>query len=343
MATPPAAGSARADNGHSAGLTEPENYFSESAELIIAKTSFGSVSTELSTGAEDDNDHSAGLIVPANYFETLSGTIESQIALENVLPPLDSTQDEKAIPAGYFGEMERELHVHIALDNVKQDEGFVVPEGYFEKFSDKIVAEASASLHEDTLSDDPNVPEGYFVHLADKVVARIENEQGEERGKIIVLSTWKKYVRPTALAASVALLIGFGWILLANRDNGNGDLVLANNFFRITPGQVNPGIPPVVPSIDTTNAFTNENQDAVVRNTNPKNHNEIKPPVRNAVIMNDDEILAQTDLMDESMVMDFVAESNVIVGTEEVLDADMMEYLMNDNSGLDVFDPSDRP
>lgn len=364
------------------GLVVPENYFEELSSIIEAKTSFDSPSTGLRTGAQDDKKHTAGLIVPENYFEELSSiieaktiipeesglsepqdyfeelpslieaktnipseggltepgdyfeelhsNIESKIALESVHAKL---ADE--VPADYFSQMESELHVHIALDNVKQDEGFVVPDGYFNNLTERILSETI--IDKDSVNDD-QVPAGYFEGLPEKVIARLEadGEIAEERGRVIVFAAWiKQYARPAAVAASAALIIGLSWVFLSNGEN-NQENIFVFQPHGIAPDRIIQGIP------QNENIIRHEELPTGIAVQIPNNGERIKPKPNQGVIMHEDEIIAQSDLMDEGMVMEFVAESNVIEPTEEVLDADMMEYLMNDNAGLDVFDPGDK-
>jgi hypothetical protein len=335
------------------GLVVPENYFEESAELIAAKTALPAqddltvpenyfeelpavieANTALSTfdHAQSDN---AGLRTPEKYFEELSANIEAQISLENILP-----KTEGEVPTGYFSEMENELHVHIALDNVKQDEGFVVPEGYFSDLTDRVLAETS--LEKSEVNND-EVPAGYFDSLADTVIARLEKEgsieKEEERGRVVVLAQWKKFVAVTAVAASVALLVVLALTFINKDDNGDGSMQYAykpnnlvpENFVNTNPQQ------PVIDTNSSNNSVVPEKVNTQLANI-PK---EIKLNPENQVIENDD-IIAHTDLMDEALVMDFVSENNMIEETDEVLDPAMMEYLMNDNTSLDVFDPTEK-
>jgi hypothetical protein len=318
------------------GLVVPENYFEESIDQIIAKTILP---------AKD------GLTLPDNYFEVFSENLESQIALENVLPPFDYAQDDKTIPAGYFPEMESELHVHIALDNVKQEEGFVVPEGYFEDFTSRVLsetthvaldgvhAERSRSARSDKHIHDDEVPAGYFDTLPEMVMSRIEREKKEEPGRVIVFAEWKKYVAITSVAAAVALLIMFTWTLIGNSDNSHGTLAESNlkNIVPDTYVRVNPS----QSVIDSGSSVKIVAPEVVVVQSRNKPW-PVKPKRDNSVIMSNEDIIAQSDVMDESMVIDFVAEGGMVQSTDEVLDADMMEYLMNDNATLDVFDPANK-
>jgi len=302
------------------GLIVPEKYFEESAELITAMSSFGY--------AQYDN------IVPEKYFEEFGANLESQIGLESILPIA-----EAEVPEGYFSEMENELSVHIALDNVKQDEGFVVPEGYFEDFTSRVLAETV--LVKDEVNND-EVPAGYFDGLHVKIMSRIEDEveQKEERGRVIVFAQWKKYTAITAVAAAVALLVVFTWNFIGNSDNGHGSLHLASDTKNLVPDNY-VRITPPLPVIDTSSSNIVVAPQGIASQL-PKKPKDVKPPQQNTVIMSNEEIIAQSDVMDESMVMDFVAEGGMVQPTDEVLDADMMEYLMNDNANLDVFDPTDK-
>jgi hypothetical protein len=283
------------------GLVVPEQYFEELPSLVEAKTAIPS---------ED------GLVVPEQYFEAFAAQLGSQIALQSILP-----EQEGEIPEEYFRKMQDELRTHIVLDNVKQDEGFVVPPQYFEQLTESVLG--TTVRDKDEIHTD-EVPAGYFDSLHDEVLVRLENEgtieKQEERGRVIVLSQWKKYAAATAVAASVALLVGLAWTFRSDGENGNGSLVIAAH----TSAGREKGVRIV--QEETTAAVLKKSE-------------AVKPVRTPEVIMNDDEIIAQSDLMDEALVMDFVSESNVIEATEEALDPAMMEYLMNDNTSLDVFDP----
>jgi hypothetical protein len=294
------------------GLTVPENYFEELPSVLEAKTIIPS---------ED------GLHLPGNYFEEFSAQLESRMSLEDVLP-----KEKEDVPPSYFGEMESELHVHIALDNIRQDEGFVVPEKYFANLTERVLAETS--LSGEVINND-EVPAGYFDTLHDKVAARIDSENQPERGRVIVFAAFmKKYGRPVAIAASAALLISLGWIFLNNgNENPNPNFVAKMDSVPLRTIHA-------LPEVGDTLYMKQTPQGIAVQN--PEKPERIKPNTNPEVIMNEEEIIAQSDLMDESMVMDFVMENEAIKPSEEVLDQSMMEYLMNDNTGLDVFGPGDK-
>jgi len=294
------------------GLTVPENYFEELPSIIEAKTALP---------AED------GLQIPGNYFEEFTSQLESRIELESVLP-----KEKEDVPPSYFAAMESELQVHIALDNIKQDEGFVVPGNYFANLTERVLAETS--LAGEVINDD-EVPAGYFDTLHDKVAERIESEKQPERGRVIMLPGFmKKYGRPLAIAASAALIITLGWIFM---NNGNEN---PNPNFMAGRDSVPPRVIHAFPVIGDT-LYMQETPKGIA-GQGPKKPEGIKPKLDPEVIVNEEEIIAQSDLMDESMVMDFVMENEAIKPSEEVLDKSMMEYLLNDNTGLDVFGPGDK-
>ncbi len=298
------------------GLIVDENYFDEFPEIIVAKTS---IPTE------------SGLDEPKNYFEELGTQLESRIALEGALPK--NSQD---VPEGYFDAMESELLVHIALDNIKQEEGFVVPEGYFENLTACTISTAIVafdSAQSDNMPD-PNIPAGYFDSLHENIVDRLESEGTitPQRGRIVVLTAYvKQYARPMAIAASAALLIGLGWFAATSGEDSPNQNTVAQ-IDSVAPRMKN--AMPVIGDI-----LRKEEIPVGIANESPKNNERIKPIAIPEVIMNNDEIIAQSDLLDEAMVMDFVAENEVANASEEVLEQSMMDYLMNDDSNLDVFDP----
>jgi hypothetical protein len=300
------------------GLIVPENYFEEAAEQITAM---------IVLPAEE------GLTVPENYFETFAADLESRIAVEQLLP-----KTEGEIPDGYFGRMNTELSAHIALDNLKQDEGFVVPELYFEKLTGRMTS-FSVSAQDDSSVNDDEVPHDYFDSLHDKVAARIASETAEQKGRVIVFSQWKKYASVTAVAASVALLLALAWMFTGTTENGSGSLLVASNNLNFIPEvgvKTNPQ-----PAIDSVPAANLPVADGIAAGT-PKKSGGVKPNPASEVIMSDEEIIAQSDLMDESMVMEFAAENGPAETTEDALDPAMMEYLMNDNSGFEIFVPADK-
>lgn len=320
----------------SVGLIVPENYFEELPSIIEANAQLS------------DFDAPSENPVPEHYFNEFAENLEARIVLENVLPP--AVQNDNAVSSGYFDEMESELHVHIALDNLKQEEGFVLPENYFSDLTERVLAETAdvrpsgveVVTGDITSEADPNVPDGYFEELPDRVLARVATEENKKpkRGRVVVFAEWtKQYWKPVSVAASVALLIATGWYFINEQENGNGSL--KNNSYAV----VTPDAPSVAPQVAPPPADTVARHETptMVASSTPKKPKDVKPNVIQEVKMNDEEIIAQSDVMDETMVMDFVAESNVITPTEDVLDPAMMEYLMNDNAGLDVFSPTDKP
>ena len=300
--------------GKDDGFVVPNDYFDSLSDRIHAKTVIP---------------QDGGLTEPLNYFESLGEQLESKINLEALRP-----QTENDIPEGYFDGIESELSVHIALDNLKQEEGFVVPEGYFTNLTERIVGETV--LDKESINND-EVPQGYFESLHDKVVERIasEHQSTAERGRIVVFSVYiKQYARPIAIAASVALMIGLGWFAITNSQEPEINTTVAKND---TLPSVTKSIIPIIG--DTL--YQKQTPSEIALEV-PKTPQQIKPIVTPEVISPEDEIIAQSDLMDESMVMDFIAENEADNTSEEVSDESMMDYLMNDNTSLDVIDPGNK-
>jgi hypothetical protein len=292
------------------GLILPENYFEALPSVIEAKTTLPDES---------------GLTSPENYFEELHDRLEAQLILKSGLPTM-----EDEVPDEYFGQMENELHVHIALDNIRQEEGFEVPQNYFADITQRILN--NTSLSAEAVNDD-QVPEGYFDALPDKVIAVIKSETSQETGRVRTLVSWtREHWRVMSVAASVALLIVMGWLFLNIKPEGAGELRVAT-YARVTPERV-PDIAPSAP--ESADVIT----DVAVEV--PRKRETIKPNPVQEVLMNDEEISAQLGQIDESLVIEFVTESEAIEPADDVLNAEMMEYLMNDNTGLEVFDPGDK-
>ncbi len=198
--------------GKGDGFAVPENYFSESLELIEAKTvlpekdgfavpeNYFEDSVELPVvdlRLMVGNDKNSGFTVPENYFEELAERIIAIVSLSDIENPFtvpenyfEKLTDEIAalanisslknpeafeVPAGYFSELDETLNTTLALDNLKQDEGFAVPDGYFGKLGDSILSRiAMQEMHS---GSDADVPNGYFDTLADRISARIAEEE----------------------------------------------------------------------------------------------------------------------------------------------------------------------
>lgn len=336
------------------GFAVPENYFSETNELVNAQTALPD---------------STGFVVPANYFEELAERILALVQLpgkenpfsvpenyfENFADEIASVaslhelknQEGFELPENYFSELESTLETKLALDNLKQDEGFSVPDGYFEKLTGQIMARAAVDELQN--GSDADVPEGYFDSLADRISARIAEEEGgtkeetQERGRVIVFAEIiKRYSRPVALAASAALLIAVSaWFL--NRGNENGTDQPITKIDTVTKS-----VPQVVPQAKTNEVVASQEpkKDSVVAKA-PKQIIAYKPKKENKglavnqtpvvpVKVEKQDVIDQMYLLDENSVAEALSQANTEAPANEDIDA-IQNELMIDMSP-DLFD-----
>jgi len=207
---------AGAAKGKAAGLHLPENYFDELPELLRA----------LIVLHEASKNKTAGLSEPSeNYFEELGGQLERLNVLSQLLK-----KDRPEIPENYFEQLGSELSTMLALDNLKQDKEsmFAVPEGYFDALVSKVQARLALEQMKD--GNDADVPPGYFDDFAARVQARIRGEEkagdgkkeDREEAKVISISAhFRRNARVYAAAASLALVLGIGWVLYNNLGETN--------------------------------------------------------------------------------------------------------------------------
>lgn len=336
------------------GFAVPENYFSETSELVNAKTTLPD---------------STGFAVPENYFEDLAerilavvqfpgkenpfsvpenyfGNFADEIASVASLHELKN-QEGFELPENYFSELESTLETKLALDNLKQDEGFSVPDGYFEKLTGQIIARAAVDELQN--GSDADVPEGYFDSLADRISARIAEEEGgtkeetQERGRVIVFAEIiKRYSRPVALAASAALLIAVStWFL--NRGNENGTDQPITKIDTVTKS-----VPQVVPQPKTNEVIASQEpkKDSVVAKA-PKQIIAYKPKKENKTLavnqtpivpvkVEKQDVIDQMYLLDENAVAEALSQANTEAPANEDIDA-IQNELMIDMSP-DLFD-----
>jgi hypothetical protein len=307
------------------GFVVPSAYFDEIAEKIISL---------LALPPSENN-----FIIPENYFENLSGEISS------LVQSLDSIENQKSkiknpfvLPESYFDELDETIGTKLALDNLKQDEGFEVPGNYFENFADKLLTHVA--VDELGKGSDADVPPGYFDTLADKIAARIAEEEGiepqetVERGRIIVFAeVLKRFARPVSIAASVAVILAVS-IWFFNR----GENKMQDKFVKTTPEKI---VPIVIPQVkDTTAVLAKED----ILKPEIKKRKKINQPDEVVVKGTDKQvdnkdILEQLYLMDENMVADYITDQDVnaaSTSTEGSLNDEMLNYLIENDA-----DPSD--
>jgi hypothetical protein len=319
------------------GFVVSENYFNELPEKIISRVALpdaGEFPVSESYFAESEQQINAGTVIPTengfnvpeSYFENFEANLEARLQLENHLP-----KTESEIPEGYFGELERELKAHISLDNLKQDEGFVIPEKYFGNLTDRILSQTS--LSDEELHGD-EVPAGYFDSLADRVIAKVEPETKSEtkQVRVIVFAEYiQRYGKITAVAASVALLIVSIWFITNNND------VTPMNDFASNETRVEE---------DTVTVHAFQPQQRIAKRAEQqlqniaKNSDRVKPLQTENIKLSKEAILAESDMMDEALVAEFITEDGI--SEENSGDEEMMQYLLDDGSSLDIIDPGNR-
>lgn len=319
------------------GFVVPENYFEELPDQIVSRVLLpeaGEFPVSESYFTESEEQINAGTVIPTEngftvpegYFENFEANLEARLHLENHLPKAESE-----IPEGYFGDLERELKAHISLDNLKQDEGFVVPDKYFGSLTDRILSQTA--LSDEELHGD-EVPAGYFDSLADRVIAKVEPEIKTEtkQVRVIVFAEYvQRYGKITAVAASVALLIVSIWFFTRSNE------VAPVNSFASNENRVED---------DTVKVNAFQPQERIVKRAEPevqniaKNNEGVKPSSEGNIKLSKEAIMAETDLMDEALVAEFIYEDAVAEQDSE--NDEMIQYILDDHNSLDVIDPGNK-
>lgn len=328
-------GQRSAVDGRDAGFIVPENYFDELTERIVSIVN-------LTSRDADFNAVDNSFPLPENYFEELNDRINAIITLSDTADHRPLTADSFPIPEEYFNELDETLNTKLALDNLRQDDGFEIPEGYFEKLSGKILSHIAVG--ELNQGSDNDVPSGYFDRLADRISERIaeeesifadsektgeadNNEKNIERGRIIVFAeVLKRYSRPLSIAASVTLLISVStWFF--NR----GNTIQSDHIAKYV--QPKQKFTPVIPLIQIPDFVITPGTDKIAVIDHPKhslNHQEEKGVKE----VNKKDIMEQLDILDESVVADYVSTQNPeikIVQQEEYLNDQMLNYILDNN------------
>lgn len=295
------------------GFTVPENYFEELAERILAVVQL-----------KNAHDPSFGFVIPENYFEDLTERIAALTQLPNVTPG-----ESFAVPENYFDELNDSLQTKLALDNVKQDDGFGVPENYFEKLSGKILSRVAT----EELQKNDDVPAGYFDSLADRISQRIAEEEqtdshATERGRVIVFAeVVKRFARPAAIAASAALLIAVSlWFL--NRDTTPEKQLAKNDTTHpqsITPVVPQPPQQPAVAQQPVKDSVPQQQKIAVVQPH--KKQRTVNLPEPAPVKVEKQDAMEQLDLIDETTVAGYV--NGTAEQSTEDSNTELLPYLLD--------------
>lgn len=145
--------------------------------------------------------------VPNGYFENLHRrTIEKCLKANSPLSTF-------AVPTGYFEQLADRITAKIAeqaLNPIVKDPGFSVPENYFGKLEQQLLADRR--IREYAAESGFTVPENYFNHLSNRILEQVENQTITPTRKLR-RPHWMAY----AAAASIALVLGLvGMFRFAN-------------------------------------------------------------------------------------------------------------------------------
>lgn len=113
-----------------------------------------------------------------------------------------------SVPENYFNELEEQIKLRCALENVRSNDGdvFKVPANYFESLSVQIESRiAEHNIRSLAPTDGFKVPEEYFDTLEKRILTKTLSDPKDVRGSIIsIRSNWIKY----AAAACITLVVG---------------------------------------------------------------------------------------------------------------------------------------
>jgi hypothetical protein len=229
--------------GQQQPYTVPEGYFDSLPMQLMLR-----IGLEEKAGADPvlniskDNVYQA----PAGYFDNLAGNILKRVKEEEASadPVVNITKDNAyQAPAGYFDGLAGNI-----LNRIKEEEDgqhlqepdlssalwqqlgkknpFTIPEGYFNEFSDNIVAgaKAIAFVNEALENLSPlmtslktkqvyEVPNGYFEANAAAILKKL-NEQPV--GKVISVGFGRKMMRYAAAAVVAGVLLVAGYMYTGN-------------------------------------------------------------------------------------------------------------------------------
>lgn len=94
------------------------------------------------------------------------------------------------------------------MGKISKQDGFKIPEGYFEGLTDRIMDRVSAEVHDLPKSDGFKAPEGYFDTLSDEILERSKKDET----KVVKLYPYRKFlITAASIAAVVVIFIGLQW------------------------------------------------------------------------------------------------------------------------------------
>ena len=94
------------------------------------------------------------------------------------------------------------------MGKISKQDGFKIPDGYFEGLTDRIMDRVSEEVHGLPKSDGFQTPEGYFDTLSDQILERSKKEDT----KVVKLYPYRKIlITAASIAAVVVIFIGLQW------------------------------------------------------------------------------------------------------------------------------------
>lgn len=97
--------------------------------------------------------------------------------------------------------------------------GYQVPNGYFDKLTDRIMDQVDIPTYNET-----DLPESYFENLPDRIISLTKTEMPSTR--VVKMSGWKKYM---SIAASLAIFI-MGYNYFSSNTGSDTDMVVSDEL-----------------------------------------------------------------------------------------------------------------
>lgn len=163
-------------------------------------------------------DAANSFLMPEGYFTELNKKVNTQLFISDSF----SEEDAFNVPDNYFNDLHQKVNTHISISN--KENAPVVPEDYFNKLSANIFAKIEAEeqnatpiLNTINKQEGFNIPENYFESLSDKI-SKQTNEV-----KIISINRNKSTFNFTPLrwAAIAIIILASGWFIYNNVFNYN--------------------------------------------------------------------------------------------------------------------------
>jgi hypothetical protein len=152
--------------------------------------------------------------VPEGYFDTLSVSVQERIRFSEEPVVNFGKKQNFAVPDNYFDTLSSRImnrienleKQEIRLENLPKVNVFKVPRGYFENAEELLRAQVRVeNIERKNIFD---VPANYFEELPARILS-----QTQEETKVIRVNWWQRGRTMWAAAASIVLLIGFGFAI----------------------------------------------------------------------------------------------------------------------------------